>query len=172
MTESKNKNIDELLSKFYSRQEAEQIKSDLASADLLFEKYPAPNLTEKTIAEIKQRIARHLENQNRISWPAVLTKTAAVAAVVAIFSAVLLLNHTGKDLNQYAVNEQQISSEQTDEAEAGVDVSFFETELNLLRNEFFTINLDEDNGANGTLVEQIEKIELEIIDTKNTFWKG
>ena len=172
MTELKNKNIDDLLSKFYSPEQAEQIKNDFASADEIFEKYPAPNPSQQTTASIKQKIAQHLENRKRISWTAVLVKTASVAAIVVIFSAVLLLNHTEKDLNQYASNEQQTSSRQTEQIDSGIDVSFFEDEFKLLKNELFTINLGEDNGTNGILVDQIEKLELEIIETENTFWKG
>jgi len=172
MTEFKSKNIDDLLSKFYSSEQAEQIKNDFASADAIFEKFPVPNLSGQTTAEIKQKIVQHLESQKPISWTAVLVKTASVAAIVVTFSAVLLLTHTGKDLNQYATNEQQTSSRQIEQAEAGIDVSFFEAEFKLLKNELLTINLGEDNGTNGTLVDHIEKIELEIIETENTFWKG
>jgi len=167
MTEFKNENIDELLSKFFSPDQAEQIKDDFASADSFFEKFPAPNPPPQILAEIKQRTAQQLENRNRISWTTVLAKTAAVAAIVVIVSAVMLLNFSQKDSIQYTNDKQQTSLWQSD-----TDISAFEAEITQLKNELLAINLGEETGTNGILTDRVEQVELEIIETENTFWKG
>ncbi|MCX5634081.1 MAG: hypothetical protein NTW93_10480 [Phycisphaerae bacterium] len=183
MTEFKNENIDELLSKFFSPDQAEQIKDDFASADSLFEKFPAPNPPPQILAEIKQRTAQQLENRNRISplwsawgcltadalrhWTTVLAKTAAVAAIVVIVSAIMLLNFSQKDSIQYTNDKQQASLLQSD-----TDISAFEAEITQLKNELLAINLGEETGTNGILTDRVEQVELEIIETENTFWKG
>ena len=165
-----NENIDRLLSKFFPPNQAQQIKTDFASADALFEKFPAPNPSQQTLTDIKQRIAQRLESRKHISWTGVLVKTVSVAAVIVIISAVLLVNYTGKDLTQYAKDKQQASLWQREETDS--DISTFEAEIEQLKSELLAINLGEENGTNGTLVNQIEQLELEIIETENTFWKG
>jgi hypothetical protein len=174
MTEFKNKNenIDNLLSKFYPPEQAKQIKNDFASADALFEKFSAPNPSPQTIAQIKQKIDQQLKNRNRIHWTAIFVKTASVAAIVIIISAVTLLNFNRKNLTQYAEVNQQSASLQNDEKNFGADISLFSKELEQLNSELVAINLGEDNGTNGILTNQVDQVELEIIETENTFWKG
>jgi anti-sigma-K factor RskA len=176
MTEFKNKNIDELLSKFFSPDQAEQIKNDFISADALFEKFPAPAPSQQRLADIKQKMAHRLENQKRISplwdalrhWTAVLLKTAAVAAIIVTASAVMLLNFNQEKPTQYSQNIQQTSVWQSTDT----SISSFEAEIEQLKNELLTINLGEENGTNGILTDRVEQIELETIETENTFWKG
>lgn len=175
MTESKNENIDELLAKFFSPDQTEQIKNDFAAGDELFEKFSAPNPSPQILAEIKQRTAQQLENRNRISplwdalrhWTTVLAKTAAVAAIVVIVSAVMLLNSSQKNSIRYTNDKQQASLLQFD-----TDISAFEAEITQLKNELSAINLGEETGTNGILTDRVEQVELEIIETENTFWKG
>ena len=145
MTEFENKKIDELLAKFFSPDQAEQIKNDFVSADALFEKFPAPAPSQQRLADIKQKIAHRLENQNRISWTAVLLKTAAVAAIIVIASAVVLLNFNQKKLTQSTQNTQQTSVWQNTDT----SISSFETEIEQFKNELLTINFGEENGTNG-----------------------
>lgn len=167
MTEFKNENIDELLAKFFSPDQTEQIKNDFAAGDELFEKFSALNPSPQILAEIKQRTARQLENRNCINWTTVLAKTAAVAAIVVIVSAVMLLNFSPKDSIQYTNNKQQTSLLQSD-----TDISAFEAEITQIKNELLAINLGEEAGTNGILTDRVEQVELEIIETENTFWKG
>jgi hypothetical protein len=163
-----NDNLNRLLSKFYSAQQAEEIKKDFADADGLFEKFSAPKLSEQTIAEIKNRIAARLLTQKHINWPAVLIKTAAVAAII-IIVAVLVTIGSKPDDNRIAKTQPDIQKIQLiDET----DISEFETELQLLRSELLAINYGETNGTNGSLSDSVEDAELEIIETDNTFWKG
>jgi hypothetical protein len=168
MTEFKNKNddIDNLLKKFHSPDQAQQIKTDFASADALFKKFPSPNPSGQTLADIKQKIARQLENRKRMSWTAVFIKTAAVAAIVVIISSVMLLNFNRKGSIQHAKDEQKMSLWQSEE------ISTFDAEIQQLKNELLAINLGEENGTNGILSERVERLELEIVETENTFWKG
>jgi hypothetical protein len=169
MTEFKNKNenIDNLLRKFYSPDQAEEIKNDFASADALFEKFPAPKPSRQTTVKIEQKIVQQLKKRKHTSWKIVLVKTAAVAASVVIISAVMLLNYNRKDSTPYAKDKQQASLWQSD-----TDISTFEAEINQLENELLAINLGEENGTNGVLTDRVEQVELEIIETENTFWKG
>jgi len=166
MTEFKNKNIGELLSKFFPPDHAEQIKNDFASGDALFEKFPAPNPSQQTLTDIKQKITRQLENQKRIRWTAVLVKTAVAAAIITIASAVILLNFNQKKPNQYTKNEHQATLWQNEE------ISTFDAEIEQLNSELLAINLGEETGANGILTDRVDQLELEIIETENTFWKG
>jgi len=165
MTENKKENVDVLLSKFYSAGEVERIKIDITETDRLFEKFPAPQLSQETIDRIKLQISR---KQKRIVFLTILIKTAAVAAVV-IIGAVLLLQDTGgkKPADNYAENGYQAALSQVDSS-----IAALEKEIELLRSELFAVRLNEDNGTNGILAEQVGNVEAEIIDTENFFWKG
>ena len=99
-------------------------------------------------------------------------KTASVAAIVVIISAVMLLNFNRKKSTQYTEVNQQSASLQNDEKNFGADLSLFSKELEQLNSELVAINLGEDNGTNGILTNQVDQVELEIIETENTFWKG
>jgi hypothetical protein len=163
-----NDNLDRLLSKFYSADQAEEMKKDFAEADGLFEKFSAPKPSEQTIAEIKNRIAVGLSAQEHINWPAVLAKTAAVAAII-ITAAVLMTISSKPTDNQIAKTQPDIQKIQLiDET----DISVFETEIQHLRSELLAISYGEGNGTNGSLSDSVEEAELEIIETDNTFWKG
>ncbi|PKL48438.1 MAG: hypothetical protein CVV39_04380 [Planctomycetes bacterium HGW-Planctomycetes-1] len=163
MTEKKKENIDNLLSRFYRADELEQIKIDLTEADRLFEKYPAPQVSQEVIDEIKSKISRR---QRRIAYSSVLVKTAAVAAIV-IIGAVLLI----QNIEQRSVSRTQNGYEA---ALAKVDnnIASLEKEIALLRDELIAIRLNEDNGTNGRLAEAINNVDAEIIETESLFWKG
>ncbi len=173
MTEfkDKNDNIDDLLKKFYTPDETRHTKNDFASADAFFEKFPAPEPSQQTLTDIKQKIAQQLENRMRTSWTAVFIKTAAVAAIVAVVSALLLVNYTGENPIKIAKNKQQ-QLWQSDETGSDTDISAYDDEIKQLRSELLAINLGEENGTNEILSEQIEQLELEIVVNENTFWKG
>ncbi|MFA5293582.1 MAG: hypothetical protein WC496_11175 [Phycisphaerae bacterium] len=165
MAENKKENIDVLLSKFYSAGEVERIKIDIAETDRLFEKFLAPKISQETVDRIKLQISR---KQKRIAFLTIFVKTAAVAAVV-IIGAVLLLQDTGgkKPADNYAQNGYQASLSQVDSS-----IAALEKEIELLRGELFAVRLNEDDGTNGRLAEQVGNVETEIIDTENFFWKG
>lgn len=169
MSEFKNKNTDELLSKFFKPAEAEQIKNDFASADGLFEEFSAPKPSERTIKEIKRQINARLSVPKQAGWRNVLLRTAAVAAIVVVVFAIMQMGQKPES-QQYTSIDTQADVSLTDEAD--LDVSLYETEAQQLRDELVTINLGEENGMNGILVDRIDKIELEIIEIKNNFWKG
>jgi hypothetical protein len=168
MSEFKNKNIDALLSKFFSPEQAEQIKNDFASADALFEKFPAPNPPQQTLADIKQKISQRLENQKQVRWPAVFIKTAAIAVIIVIIHAVMPVNFNKTKPNQYVKTVEQSLLWQDEET----DVSAYNAEITQLKNELMAINLGEETSANGILTDSLQQLELEIIETENTFWKG
>jgi cell division protein FtsB len=164
MTENKKENIDNLLSRFYPANEIEQIKIDLKEADRLFEKYPAPQVSQEVIDEIKLKISRR---QKRAVFSAIIVKTAAVAAVV-IFGTVLLMQNINleKPVSR-TQNGYQAALVQVDN-----NIAALEKEIELLRNELVAIRLNENNGTNGQLADSINNIDTEIIETENLFWKG
>ena len=162
---NKNENLDGLLAKFYSASEAEQVKGDFLCADGAFEKFPAEKPAEQTIEEIKQKIAVKLSIQKHINWPRVILQTAAVVAVV-IVAAVLTLPDKSTDniTAKTQGRDIQLVSE--------TYISLYEAEITQLNNELLTLNYGEENGTNGTLLDLTEQVEVEIIETDNTFWKG
>jgi hypothetical protein len=167
MNEFKNKseNFDELLAKFFSTSQAGQIKDDFSFVDGAFKKFPTAKPAEQTIEEIKRNIAVKLSSRKHINWPRVILQTAAVAAIV-IAAAVLTLpdksanNDTAKTQGQ----DIQLVSE--------TNISLYEAEFTQLKNELLTLNYGEENGTNGMLLDLTEQVEVEIIETDNTFWKG
>ncbi len=167
MTENKNKNFDEILSEFFTPDQAEQIKKDFSAGDGFFEKYPAPAPAQQMLADIKQKMNHRLEKQKRINWPTILLKTAAVAAIVVIVSAIL--TNFSNRLIQPAQNESPASVWQ----KTDTNISSYEAEIKQLKNELTAINFGEEkNGTNGILSDRVEKIETETIEMENSFWKG
>jgi len=164
MTENKKENIDNLLSRFYTADEIKQIKIDLTEADRLFEKYPAPQVSQEVIEEIKLKISR---KQRRAVFSAIIVKTAAVAAIV-IFGAILLMQNIDREKPvSLTQNGYQAALAQMDN-----NIAVLEKEIELLRDELVTIRLNEDNGTNGQLADAINNVDTEIIETENFFWKG
>lgn len=152
MTENKNKNFD-----------LSQMKNDLSDIDKLFEKLPAPKLSQRDIDEIKQKINRR---QTRLFISNVLIKTAAVAAVVLVAWALL----TGINKEKTADNIQD--SLQVALSQADTNLSALENEMQLLKSELFAIHFNEDDAANGRLTDQVGNVEAQIIETDTSFWKG
>ncbi len=163
MTE--NKNFDEILSEFFTPDQAGQIKKDFSAGDGFFEKYPVPAPTQQMLADIKQKMNHRLEKQKRVNWPMILLKTAAVAAIVIVVSAILTNFHDRPI--QSAQNELQASVWQ----KADTSISSFEAEIEQLKNELTALNYGEENGS-GILTDQVEQAEIETIETENSFWKG
>lgn len=168
MNEFENKNWDQLLSKFFSPDQAEQIKKDFASADALFEKFPSPSPSQQKLSEIKLQISHQLENKKRIRLPPVFLKTAAAAAIIIIVSAVMLTNYKINNPTQPV----QIGNQSSIWHNTDTSISSFEAEIQQLKNDLISINYGEENGSNGILNEQVDKAEIEVTDTQNTFWKG
>lgn len=164
---NKNENLDELLAKFFSSSQADGIKDDFSFVDGAFEKFPAAKPAEQTIEEIKRKIAVKLSTRKHINWPRVILQTAAVAAIV-IAAAVLTLSDkpasTGGSTAKIQGQDIQLVSE--------TDISLYEAEFAQLKNELLTLNYGEENGTNGMLLDLTEQVEVEIIETDNTFWKG
>ncbi|MFA6186568.1 MAG: hypothetical protein WC770_05075 [Phycisphaerae bacterium] len=163
---NKNESLDSLLAKFFSTSEAKQVKDDFSFADKAFEKIPTAKPAEQTIDEIKRKIAVKLSMQKHINWPRVLLQTVAVAAVV-ILAAVLTLPDkpaADKIAAKTQVQDIQLISD--------MDISLYEAEIAQLNSEFLTLSYGEENGKNGTLLDLTERVEVEIIETDNTFWKG
>lgn len=163
---NKNENLDSLLAKFYPASDAKQAKDDFSFVDGAFEKFPAVRPDERTIKEIKQKIAAKLSSQKYINWPRIILQAAAVAAVV-IVAVVLTLpdkSTTGNKTAKTQTQNIQLVSE--------ADISQYEEEIAQLNSELLTLNYGEENGVNGALLDLTEQVEVEIIETDNTFWKG
>ena len=162
---NKNENLDSLLAKFYSTNESKQIKDDFSFADELFEKFSAAEPTGQTIKDVKRKIAVRLSAPEYINWPRVILQTAAVACMV-IAAAVLTLPDRSTDNGAAKTQGQDI------QLVSETDISLYEAEVAQLNSELLTLNYGEENGTNGTLLDRTEQVELEIIETDNTFWKG
>jgi hypothetical protein len=164
---NKNENLDSLLAKFFSASEAKQVKDDFSFADGAFEKFPAAKPAEQTIEEIKRKIAVKLSTQKHISWPRVILQAAAVAAVVVVAAVLTWPDKpasTGGSAAKIQEQDIQLVSE--------TDISLYEAEIAQLNSELLTLNYGEENGTNGRLLDLTEQVEVEIIETDNTFWKG
>jgi hypothetical protein len=165
MTENKKENIDDLLSRFYSPDQAEQIKNDITQGEQLFDGYCAPQPQEYIINRIKLNISRNRKHTGILQ---VLVKTIAVAAVVLVASYLLLQNTaTQKPAVNNTQNIYRAALTRTDNS-----ITALEKEAELLSGEITAVRLGEDNGTNEQLSDSVGNVETEIIDTENSFWKG
>lgn len=169
MTKNKKENIDNLLSRFYSTEQAEQIKNDLTETDRLFEKLPAPQVSQKVIDEIKLKISK---KQTRLAFSTVLVKTAAVAAIVIIGAVLLLQNINRQEPTNNIQDGYQAALWQTDSNGTDPGIASLEKEIELLKGELVAIRLNEDNGTNEQLADSINNVDTEITEIENYFWKG
>jgi hypothetical protein len=165
MMENKKENIDNLLSRFYSPDQAEQIKKDITQGEQLFDGYRAPQPQENIISNIKLNISR---NRRHTGILQVLVKTIAVAAVVLVASYLLLQNTaTQKPVGNNVRNGYRAAMTRTDNS-----ITALEKEAELLGSEVMAVRLGEDNGTNEQLTDSVGNVEVEIINTENFFWKG
>jgi hypothetical protein len=139
-----------------------ELKKDSLEIDELFKKYPAPDPSPALVDDIKLRI--HTEKQ-RINIPKVVLKTAAVAAVIVLAWSFVFEDFIRKNTDSSSVFSTSVFAKEDE------NINEFEKEINLLRNEFLSVCLNEES-ASGVLTDSVGNVEADIIETDTTFWKG
>jgi len=152
MSENKNENLD-----------LTELKKDSLEIDELFNKFPAPTPSPALVDDIKRRIN---SRSQRISIPKVIFKTAVVAAVVVLTWSFMFDGFNRKNSVENIGESSGSVFSQADES-----LSEFEKEIDLLRSEFFSVCLNEEN-TNGLLTDTVTTVESQIIETDSSFWKG
>ncbi len=137
-----------------------EFKNDSREIDELFEKFPAPSPSPALVDDIKRKVQN---KRVRIGIRRLILKSAAVAAAVLIAWTFMSDNFSRKADN--GITEQSVFSQPDEKLEE------FETEIALLRNEFFSVCLNEES-QDGILSDTALYVEGQIIETDNSFWKG
>jgi len=166
---NKNENMDELLSGFYDRQEADEFKSELSSLQELLDADPAPRPSSQTIDKIKSAIADKLVlSQKRRRYNFVRKfAVAAVILMVAIAGLKMIdrsperqIAEGGKVLAANIFDEQQFSQ---------VEIAALTQEIEQIEDSMHAIRLDEFGAYQSN---SFFEIDTELTEINGDFWKG
>ncbi|MCE5341788.1 MAG: hypothetical protein LLF92_11790 [Planctomycetaceae bacterium] len=140
-----------------------ELKKDSQEIDELFERFPAPEPSPALVDDIKRRI---YSKKQRIGIPALILKTASVAAVL-LFAWFFVFDDTNTKKPVASISESSNSVF----AQADESISEFEKDIELLRSEFLSVCLNEDSSGS-LMSDSVTTLESEIIETDYSFWKG
>jgi hypothetical protein len=169
MTENKE-NLEELLSNFFERAEAPEIKRDIESGDEIFSNHPTLEPDEELINTIKSRISLELVRTRKLAnLKKVLGRVAAVAAVIiaaALISMVFLSNGTDDGL--------PLAGDiwQDDILDQDPVLLALMTQVEEIADQIEQVRLDETGQEDDFEVSQWQIEELEMVANNTDFWKG
>jgi len=173
MNDRNRENLAELIEKLYNGEHAGEVFEDVRDGERILRENPAPKPGTGLIADIKAEIATHLSAQQvQISkWRTY--KRAAVAAAVIIIATI------GTTL----IEDNPQKTERTGQA-AGIiptaiwesdniafddeNLAVFNAQIEQIENEVMHLESPDDEGSS---VESIEEMEIELIVVSNDFWK-
>ncbi len=165
MKNENKENLKELLERFYSRQEVNEIYSDITETENLLKRYPAPDVDETVTNHIKAEIDEKLAKP-AARYTTILLKTAAVAAVLFIVSFVSLSVFTPEP---QAFDGTSESTTQIFDNE-DLEIAALTAEIEEVEREFSSLSLNDTQTSYYSDI--TEDLETELIDLDTDFWKG
>ncbi len=172
MNKRKNKNLDELLTRFYGN-EARKIADDIAQGERILRKYPDPKPDEETIILLKAKVAKAIaanrERALRQTYYAVVAFAAAV--IVIAFISVTLLENRPIESRQVATTVKVTQGIAQDNGifNGDAELEILSAEVAQLGSEIAALEL-------GVAGEDLDidwiDVEMGLIDIESDFWKG
>ena len=173
MNNQKQENLKQLLEKFGNAEQAEQAIADFQKAERILSENSPAGPDDMLIADIKAKIDSKLPAAKAFNFRHIAYKTATVAAVVVIASAIgikLLEKDTERPQRIYKAAIIPNAIWETDNIAA--DDSLLATlsdEIEQIEADFLSIHFGE-NQTNGA--EDLAELEDELYVIDSTFWKG
>jgi len=172
MNSRKNKNLDELLARFYGG-EARKVADDIAQGERILREYPDPKPDEETIillkAKVTKAVAANREKALRRTYYQVAAFAAAVI-VIAFISAALLVNRPIE--SRWVATTVKVTEDisQNDELFYGdEEMTTLSAEVEQVGNEITALEI---GVASEDLDSEWIDVEMGLLDIESDFWKG
>ncbi len=150
MKDKNIENLDELISRFYSPPDAEQVKKDIEIGDKIMDLYPADALDEKVKEQIKADITDELKRRNiYLLFGRRAAQAAAVAAAVIVIAFAVLNLIVGKSETRTENRQEQIQTSQ------------LESELEIIEQIVIASKITA-NGNGSDIFDEFDYLELEL----------
>ena len=165
----KNENLKEILSRFLDAGDAAGAAEDIAQGDRLFQQHPAPKPDAQLLEQINVQIAAKLASRptTGVRW----MRRSAVAAVAVVFVslAAVLMSPSRPPLEVpggwWDEHEPTVKSASTGKSLSAEMDDLLEQIITISREEYYF----EDEGS---VFDETEIEEIEMIATSDDFWKG
>jgi len=170
MNTRKNKNLNELLARFYGS-EARKVADDIAEGERILRKYPDPKPDEETIILLKTKVAKavvvHRERALRQTYYRVATFAAVV--IVIAFVSVQWLEHRPIESVRVATTVTSDVSEDNGFFNGETELETLSAEVEQVGDEIMALDF---GVASEDLDSEWIDVEMGLIDIESDFWKG
>jgi hypothetical protein len=165
---NEHENLRDLLNKFYSAEEAEQVQEDIVRGERIIAENAAPEPSIELIETVKARVGHKLA-QREHHWTSRLVRTAMAAAAVAAigFGLLLMHNHRPVDTGQGTIASSDIW-ESDDLTADDNSLAVLVEDIEAVEDEIAALML----GENGTESFSTDEFEIELLEISDDFWKG
>ena len=165
---NEQENLRELLSKFYSADEAEQVQEDILRGEQIITGNRAPEPDAELIADIKARVSDKLAEREH-HWAGRYARMAMAAAAVVVIGFGLFLMHSHKPVGP---GEFPVASggiwESEDLTVDDASLAILVEDIEAIEDEIAALMLSE----NGSESISTDEFEIELLEISDDFWKG
>ncbi len=171
MSNRKDKNLDELLARFYGS-EARKVADDIAEGERILREYPDPKPDEETIILLKAKVAKAVAaNRERVLRRTYYGVAAFAAAVIMIaFVSVALLVNRPSESREVATTVKATKDITQDEFFYGdEEMATLSGEVEQVGDEITALDF---GVASEELDDDWIDVEMGLIDIESDFWKG
>ena len=172
MNSRKNKNLDELLARFYGSG-ARKVADDIAEGERILHEYPDPKPDEETIILLKAKVAKAVAANHERVLRRTYYRVAAFAAaviVIAFISAALLVNKPIESRQVATTAKVAEGVLQNDEFFYGdEEMTTLSAEVEQIGDEIMALDF---GVASEELDDDWIDVEMGLIDIESDFWKG
>lgn len=165
---NEQENLRDLLSKFYSADEAEQVQEDILRGEQIIGDNRASEPDAELIAAIKARVSDKLAEREH-HWAGRYARIAMAAAAVVAIGFGLFLMHSHKPAG---TGEVMAASggiwESEDLTVDDASLAILVEDIEAIEDEIVSLML----GENGTEGISVDEFEIELLEISGDFWKG
>jgi hypothetical protein len=172
MSNRKDKNLDELLARFYGSG-AKKVADDIAEGERILRDYPDPKPDEETIILLKAKVAKAValnrEKAVRRTYSRVAAFAAAVIVMAFISTALLVNGPIGSRRVATTVKVTQGASGNDEFFYGDEEMATLSAEVKQVGDEIMALDM---GVANDDLDSDWIDVEMGLIDIESDFWKG
>jgi intein/homing endonuclease len=166
-------NLKDLFERFLNAEQAKKAVEDVAKAERILCKYPAPEPDGELIVNIKAEIAASLLRKKENAFRRIVYKTTAVAAGFILLAAIgVKLFEKGRGEPERPASDSIMPKavwESERLADDDVNSAALIAEVEQIESDLLAVQWGE-NGGNG--YETVTELETELIEINGDFWKG
>jgi hypothetical protein len=160
-----NENLDQLLRDIFGPERALEIGEDIRKGDDILNRYPAPQVRQALVTDIKAAVAEELRREKTVVLRHRLYYKMAVAAVL-LFAAVLGLRTVTRHDSEHKI---ALLPSSVWESDYDSDTAMFSAELKMVEEKFAYM---QSNGGYNDSYSAVADMAEELMEIENEFWKG